>query len=258
METVVCLVKPSLREIFFRACIVSVLTATGAVVAFAQDPATPQERCEIDIHLKAIKMVDGKYSEEAIKKSVEGTVVMCVTVNAEGKVADVKQVSGPPELAQSSIDAVKQWQFERPTSGPAMTTVEMNYSLTKACPGGGKGTDSGEVKVNIESRHTLEGEAGEPLRIVCTLSQPLPPYPDKARAERRRGQLYLSISVNGNGEVVDAKIVMALDELLDKPALDAVRRWKFKVAPLGGKTTVFPVTLSFKIPCLDQPESSFP
>ena len=252
------LVPPSLREILFRACVIGALTTAGTVCAFAQDATAPQEQCKIDIHLKPIKMVDGKYSEEAIKKSIEGTVDMCVTVNAEGKVADVKQVSGPPELVQSSIDAVKQWQFERPTSGPAMTTVEMNYSLTKDCPGGGKGTDSGEVKVNIESGHTVEGEAGEPLRIIAKVSQPLPPYPDKARAERRRGQLYLSISVNGNGEVVDAKIVMALDELLDKPALDAVRRWKFKVAPLGGTTTVFPVTLSFKIPCLDQPENSFP
>ena len=209
----------------------------------------------MDIHLKPIKMVNGTYSEEAIKKSVEGTVVICVTVNADGTVAKLKPVSGPPELVQSSIDAVKQWQFERPTSGPAMATVEMNYSLTKDCPGGGKGTDSGEVKVKIEPGYTVEGETGEPLKIVAKVSQPLPPYPDKARAERRRGQLYLSISVNGSGDVVDAKIVMALDELLDKPALDAVRRWKFKVAPLGGKTTVFPVTLSFKIPCLDQPEN---
>jgi TonB family protein len=249
------LVKPSLREIFFRACVVGVLTAVVTAAAFAQNQTPPQDRCKIDIHLQPIKMVNGTYSEEAIKKSVEGTVVICVTVNADGTVAEVKPVSGPSELVQPTIDAAKQWQFERPTNGPAMATVEMNYSLTKACPGGGKGTDSGEVKVNIEPGYTEEGETGEPLKIVARVSQPLPPYPDKARAERRRGQLYLSISVNGNGEVVDAKIVMALDELLDKPALDTVRRWKFIVAPLGGKTTVFPVTVSFHIPCLDQPEN---
>ena len=248
-------ITPPLREILFRACIIGLLTAVVTSVAFAQDPTAPQERCKMDIHLKPIRMVDGKYSDEAIKKSVEGTVVMCVTVNAEGKVADVKQVSGPPELVQPSIDAIRQWQFERPTSGPAMTTVAMNYSLTKACPGGGKGTDSGDVKVKIEPGHIMEGDRGEPLKIVCNVSQPLPPYPDKARAERRRGQLYLAVSVNGSGDVVDAKIVMPLDELLDKPALDTIRRWKFKVAPPGGKTTVFPVTLSFRIPCLDEPEN---
>ena len=249
------LVKPSLREIFFRSCVVGVLTVAGTAVAFAQDPTTPQNRCEKDIQLKPIKTIYGTYSEEATKNSVEGTVVMCVTVKADGTVAEVKPVSGPPELMQSSIDAVKQWQFERLTSAPAMTTVVISYGLTKACPGGGKGMDSGEVKVKIEPGHIVEGETGEPLKIVCNVSLPLPPYPDKARAERRRGQLYLSVSVNGNGDVVDAKIVMPLDELLDKPALDTIRRWKIKVAPPGGKTTVFPVTLSFHIPCLDEPEN---
>lgn len=84
------LVKPSLREIFFRCCVVGVLTAAGTAVAFAQDSTTPQERCKMDIHLKPIKMVNGTYSEEAIKKSVEGTVVICVTVNADGTVAELK------------------------------------------------------------------------------------------------------------------------------------------------------------------------
>jgi outer membrane biosynthesis protein TonB len=50
--------------------------------------------------------------------------------------------------------------------------------------------------------------------------------------------------------VVDAEIVKSLDEVLDKPALETVRTWQFKVTT-GGKTTVFPVTLSFQIPCLD-------
>ena len=51
-------------------------------------------------------------------------------------------------------------------------------------------------------------------------------------------------------ELVVAKIVKLLDEVLDKPALETVRTWRFKVTP-GGKTTVFPVTLTFQIPCLD-------
>ena len=99
MGTVVCLVKPSLREIFFRSCVVGVLTAAVAAVAFAQEPTIPQDLCKMDIHLKPIKMVNGTYSEEAIKKSVEGTVVICVTVNADGTVAELKPVSGPPRAS---------------------------------------------------------------------------------------------------------------------------------------------------------------
>jgi len=40
-------------------------------------------------------------------------------------------------------------------------------------------------------------------------------------------------------DVVDSKIIRSLDEVLDGPALDTVRTWKFKVRPTGGKTTIF-------------------
>jgi TonB family protein len=247
-------VWPSLRGIFFAACAVSLSTVARAAIASAQDTTPPPNACKIDIHLKLTKIVHGAYSEEAFRKSVDGKVVMCVTVSRDGKVTDVKTVSGPRELIQSTIDAIKQWQFEPPTNAPVMALMEVNYTLTKPCPGGGKGVDTGDVKVNIEPGHIADGEHGEPLKIIANVSQAQLPYPDKARTERRRGQLYLSISVNGNGDVVDGKIVMPLDELLDKTALDTVRTWKFKVNPPGGKTTVFPVTLSFQIPCLDHPE----
>jgi hypothetical protein len=44
--------------------------------------------------------------------------------------------------------------------------------------------------------------------------------------------------------------VKSLDEVIDTPALKTVRTWRFKVSS-GGKTTAFPVILSFQIPCLD-------
>jgi TonB family protein len=247
------LIKSPFPRVLLRVSAVSLLSVAGAAVALAQASTPPQDQCKVDSQLKIIKFVSGAYSEEATKNSVEGRVTMCVTVNAEGKVTEVQRLSGPPELMQSSIDALKQWQFERPTKAPATTSVEMSYSLTKPCPGGGKGMDVGTVKVTIEPGHTVEGQTGDPLKIVGNISQQQPPYPDKARAQRRRGQLYLSISVNGNGDVVDSKIVMRLDELLDQTALEAVLTWKFKVSPPGGNTTVFPVTISFQIPCLDDP-----
>ena len=86
------------------------------------------------------------------------------------------------------------------------------------------------------------------LKVVLVL---LAPYPEAARAERRRGQLYLSVIVNPDGSVTDVRIVKPLDELLDKSAVETVRTWRFKVSP-GSKPTSFSVTLSFRIPCLDR------
>jgi TonB family protein len=140
----------------------------------------------------------------------------------------------------------RQWQFEAPRKTPASSKLEMKYSLTKACPEG-KGYDAGDIVVTIVPTNA-EKVGG--LKILGKLYQPWPPYPEAARAERTRGQLYLSVVVNPDGSVTDVRIVRPLDELLDQSAVETVRTWRFKVSP-EGKATRFSVTLSFRIPCLD-------
>jgi TonB family protein len=159
---------------------------------------------------------------------------------------DVSPLSGPPELLELSMDAARKWQFEAPPKAPASTKIEMRYGLTKACPEG-KGSDAGDMVVTIVPANA---EKVGDLKILGKLYQPWPPYPEAARAERRRGQLYLSVVVNPDGSVTDVRIVRPLDELLDKSAVETVRTWRFKVSP-EGKATSFSVTLSFRIPCLD-------
>lgn len=228
---------------------VSAQTVIAPAGTGAQETTSRQDACKIRQNLKPTKTVPGTYTDEASRKGVEGTVVLCVTVDANGRVTDVTVRSGPSELIQPSIHAARQWQFEPPSKSPAAVVIEISYGLTKPCPDGGKGFDVGDIKVDIGTGHVIDGEQGDALQIVGNLYRPSPPYPEKARAELRRGQLYLSMVVNPDGKVLDAEIVKSLDEVLDKPALEVVRTWRFKVAT-GGKTTVFPVTLSFQIPCL--------
>lgn len=71
----------------------------------------------------------------------------------------------------------------------------MKYSLTKACPEG-KGYDAGDVIVTIVP---TDAEKVGGLKILGKLDQASPLYPEAARAERTRGQLYLSIVVNPDG-----------------------------------------------------------
>jgi TonB family protein len=238
--------SPSIRAFLCVASAVSTLTVIEPATAYAQDAASQQNTCRTSDNLKSTKTVTGTYTEEAAKKNVEGTVVLCVTVDGNGRVTDVNPLSGPRELFQPSIDAARQWQFEAPPKAPASVKIEMRYSLTKPCPEG-KGWDAGDIVTTIVPTDEKEGN----LKILGKLSQPWPPYPEAARAERRRGQLYLSIVVNPDGSVSDVRIVKPLDELLDKSAVETVRTWRFKVSP-GGEPTSFSVTLSFRIPCLDR------
>lgn len=235
-----------MRTVAFAIFAALALNVIKPLVALGQSADSQRNGCSASEILKPTKTVSGTYTEEATKKNVEGTVVVCVTVDGNGRVIDVRPLSGPSELLQPSMDAARRWRFEAPRKAPASSTLEMKYSLTKPCPEG-KGFDAGDVVVTIV---LTDAEKVGDLKILGKLDQASPPYPEAARAERTRGQLHLSIVVNPDGSVTGVRIVKPLDELLDNPAVETVRTWKFKVSP-EGKATRFSVTLNFRIPCLD-------
>src|SRR5882672_7355924 len=143
------LLSPFIRTFLCGTSAVSALTVISPPSTGAQETASRQDACRISQDLKPTKTVPGTYTDEVIRKGVEGTVVLCVTVDANGRVTDVSALSGPPELIQLSINAAKQWQFERPSKAPAAVEIEFGYNgLSKPCPDGGKGFDVGDIRVN--------------------------------------------------------------------------------------------------------------
>jgi TonB family protein len=72
--------------------------------------------------------VEPDYPEEARAQGIEGAVVADVFIDQEGKVVDVKTVSGAPVLAQAVSDAVKQWVF-KPRGEAMETRVTLNFRL---------------------------------------------------------------------------------------------------------------------------------
>jgi TonB family protein len=94
---------------------------------------------------KLIRKVEPVYPEQAKSTQLSGKVVMLVTVDEEGVVADVEVVSGFPIFADSAVTAAKQWRYS-PTllNGepvPVMATVTVNFSFTASgatveCTGG--------------------------------------------------------------------------------------------------------------------------
>ena len=77
--------------------------------------------------------VEPEYPEEARRQRIEGAVVLDVHIGGDGAVQNVQLVSGPPQLAQASIGAVKQWRFQpRRVNGraaPMQTRVTLNFKL---------------------------------------------------------------------------------------------------------------------------------
>jgi TonB family protein len=73
------------------------------------------------------------YPPEAKKAKIQGKVVLSVVISKNGNVEYVRVLSGPQELQQSAIDAVRQWTY-RPylLNGDAVevkTTINVIYNL---------------------------------------------------------------------------------------------------------------------------------
>jgi bla regulator protein blaR1 len=73
------------------------------------------------------------YPPAAKKAKIEGTVVLSAVISKDGKVESLRVLSGPNELQQSSLDAVRQWTYKpyllNGDPVEVKTTVHIIYSL---------------------------------------------------------------------------------------------------------------------------------
>jgi bla regulator protein blaR1 len=75
------------------------------------------------------------YTPEAKAAKTQGTVILGVTVEADGTAGDVKVIRGLDKgLDQAAVDAVKTWKFKPATKAgkpiPAKMTIETTFKLT--------------------------------------------------------------------------------------------------------------------------------
>jgi TonB family protein len=70
------------------------------------------------------------YPEIAKRMKISDEVKLEATVDAQGKVKDVKAVSGNHMLGTAAEDTVRQWKFE-PGDGEATVTVAINFTLAQ-------------------------------------------------------------------------------------------------------------------------------
>ena len=82
---------------------------------------------------RIVSQVQPKYPEQAKKKRIQGTVVLNVEIGTDGTVEDVKVASGPKELRQSALVAVRQWKYKpyllNGSPVEVDTTISVVYTL---------------------------------------------------------------------------------------------------------------------------------
>jgi protein TonB len=83
--------------------------------------------------------------------------------------------------------------------------------------------------------------AAAPLALAETKEPPVPvrmvapEYPDELHRAGVSGVVTIKCTIDEHGDVVQTEVLKYTDTNFQKPALDAVSKWKFKPATLDGK-----------------------
>jgi protein TonB len=80
-----------------------------------------------------ISSVRPAYPEAAKASSIQGSVSVSASIDANGKVVDAKALSGPMLLRQAAVQSVKQWKYSPGLidgkQAPSQVTVNVEFRL---------------------------------------------------------------------------------------------------------------------------------
>lgn len=126
----------------WTACVVLGLTACMTAMALRADvnQAPAKGTAPAQIHVKPeamtiVKKVSPVYPEDAKKARIQGTVVLDGTIGKDGTIEHLSVLSGPEELQQSALDAVRHWEYQpyllNGNPVEVETTINIIYLLKK-------------------------------------------------------------------------------------------------------------------------------
>jgi protein TonB len=76
-----------------------------------------------------IHQVQPEYPPGAKQLHVSGTVVLHALISSDGNIKDLKVVSGPGELTDAAVSAVKQWRYKPTTINGEPVEVDTTIAV---------------------------------------------------------------------------------------------------------------------------------
>jgi len=140
------------------------ITILGGLAALAQT-VTDGPGIAVDLGGAAVMhRTPVTYPVNARRAHVEGAVVLEVTIDSTGSVADARVLSGPTELRKSSILSVMQWHFSKETPS-ATRQVRITYQAPAGDPPPEPAAMAAQPRANPEGKRvehiTILGLAAE-------------------------------------------------------------------------------------------------
>jgi TonB family protein len=197
-----------------------------------------------------ISKVNPIYPPEARASGTSGTVVLHAIIGKDGTVQQLNVISGPPMLAGSAIDAVRQWVYQPYLlNGEPVevdTTVTVNYSLDQQqTPPPPPSPPAGNINENAQ----ISGADGDVYNVGGSVRPPVvtnapdPEYTEAARKAKLSGNVLVALVVDSNGQPQNVRVAKGLGNELDEKAVEAVQQYRFKPATLNGE----PVSANLKV-----------
>ena len=164
----------------------------------------------------------------------------------EQEVEEQKEPPPPAPIMENVAIAAPQMD-----DAPALSPMSLSDLEAALAPGtgggmfgGGGGFQSGRIGgrggpggpgADMEQAFSMADLDQKPRAVY----QPAPVYPAALRSRKIEGVVSIIFVVGADGRVANAKVEKSSDPAFDKPALEAVRKWKFEPGVKEGRKVSF-------------------
>src|SRR3989338_1946584 len=176
---------------------------------------------QVELFSEKEVMAEKQETIEAEEIETEQTPDAEEIINQLGKSA-VKE----PELEAASLSAIEAALNGKTGSGDFAEAL--SFSSGGKIGGTGKG---GALDESLEKAFSLT-EIDQKPRIIF---QPAPVYPPSLRSNNLEGVVSILFIVDPGGRVTNPRVEKSSHPPFEKPAIDAVKQWKFEPAIKGGQ-----------------------
>ena len=92
-----------------------------------------------------------------------------------------------------------------------------------------------------------EGQLGVEVIIPTPIRRITPVYPEQCKKDKIEGTVILEIKIDPEGNVIDARVLKSVHPELDKAAMEAIKKWKYRSVLKDDKPApvVFAVAINF-------------
>lgn len=177
---------------------------------------------------------------------------------------EAKPTEEPIEETDEPLPDVRELaQLESPVAAPALAALSLadlegaldgGEGVGSFGVGGGSALSSGGRIGGTGTGTSLADDMGEIASLADldqrprAIFQAAPSYPIELRKRNIEGTVQVVFLVDRDGKVANPKIERSTNPAFERPALEAVRQWKFEAGTRGGEKVAFkmrvPITFS--------------